>query len=70
VDNARLLADVGAAEMIRSDQFSADVLAEKLAALLSDGGRLSAMGRAARSLARPHAVAAIADRLEELGGAR
>jgi len=69
VDNARLLAAAGGAEMIRSDHVSAERLAGKLAELLADGGRLAAMGRAARALARPRAVADIADRLEELGGA-
>jgi UDP-N-acetylglucosamine--N-acetylmuramyl-(pentapeptide) pyrophosphoryl-undecaprenol N-acetylglucosamine transferase len=70
VDNARLLADAGAAEMIRSDQFSADRLAATLEELLADGARLSVMGRSARTLSRPHAVSAIADRIEELGGVR
>ena len=68
VDNARLLAEAGGAEMIRSDELSAERLAAKLAELLGDGGRLAAMGRAARSLARPRAVADIAERIEELGG--
>jgi UDP-N-acetylglucosamine--N-acetylmuramyl-(pentapeptide) pyrophosphoryl-undecaprenol N-acetylglucosamine transferase len=68
VDNARLLAGSGGAEMIRSDHFSAERLAGSLAELLADGGRLAAMGRAARALARPRAVSEIADRLAELGG--
>jgi UDP-N-acetylglucosamine--N-acetylmuramyl-(pentapeptide) pyrophosphoryl-undecaprenol N-acetylglucosamine transferase len=70
VDNARVLADEGAAEMIPSDQLTPDRLAEQLEALLADGGRLAAMGRAARALARPRAVADIADHIEEVGGAR
>ncbi|HEX9941932.1 MAG TPA: undecaprenyldiphospho-muramoylpentapeptide beta-N-acetylglucosaminyltransferase [Thermoanaerobaculia bacterium] len=73
VDNARLVVDAGGAEMIRSDQLSAlsaEGLAATLEALLADGQRLAAMGRAARSLARPRAVADIADRIEELGGMR
>ena len=70
VDNARLLADAGGAEMIRSDEFSAEKLAGRLEELLADRDRLAAMGRAARSLARPRAVADIADRVEELGGVR
>ncbi|HEY7212975.1 MAG TPA: undecaprenyldiphospho-muramoylpentapeptide beta-N-acetylglucosaminyltransferase [Thermoanaerobaculia bacterium] len=68
VDNARLLAVAGGAEMIRSDHFSAERLAAKLEELLADAGRLAAMGRAARALARPLAVADIADCLAELGG--
>ena len=70
VDNARLLADAGGAEMIRSDEFSAEKLAGRLEELLADRDRLASMGRAARSLARPRAVADIADRVEELGGVR
>lgn len=68
VDNARLLVEAGGAEMIRSDQFSAERLAAVLEELLADGPRLAAMGRAARSLARPRAVADIADRIEALVG--
>jgi UDP-N-acetylglucosamine--N-acetylmuramyl-(pentapeptide) pyrophosphoryl-undecaprenol N-acetylglucosamine transferase len=68
VDNARLLAEAGGAEMIRSDHFTAERLAARLAELLADAGRLAAMGRAARALARPRAVADIADHLAELGG--
>jgi UDP-N-acetylglucosamine:LPS N-acetylglucosamine transferase len=55
--------------MIPSDQLSPDRLAASLQGLLADGGRLVAMGRAARALARPRAAADIAGRLEELGGA-
>jgi UDP-N-acetylglucosamine--N-acetylmuramyl-(pentapeptide) pyrophosphoryl-undecaprenol N-acetylglucosamine transferase len=60
VENARVLADAGAAEMLPSDQVSADRLADLLA------GLLAAMGRAARALARPRAAADIADRVERL----
>jgi UDP-N-acetylglucosamine--N-acetylmuramyl-(pentapeptide) pyrophosphoryl-undecaprenol N-acetylglucosamine transferase len=70
VDNARLIAEAGGAEMIPSNELSADRLAARLEELLADGGRLAAMGQAARSLARPSAVADIADRVEEVGGAR
>jgi UDP-N-acetylglucosamine--N-acetylmuramyl-(pentapeptide) pyrophosphoryl-undecaprenol N-acetylglucosamine transferase len=74
VDNARVLVHEGAAEMIvwdqRSNELSADRLAARLEELLTDGTRLAEMGRAARSLARPRAVADIADRVEEVGGAR
>jgi UDP-N-acetylglucosamine--N-acetylmuramyl-(pentapeptide) pyrophosphoryl-undecaprenol N-acetylglucosamine transferase len=70
VDNARLLVDASGAEMIRSDELSPEKLSDQLAGLLADRSRLAAMGQAARSLARPHAVAAIADRVEELGGVR
>ena len=70
VDNARLLVEAGAAEMVRSDDLSPERLAAALETLLADGDRLAAMGRAARALARPRAAAEIADRVEELGGAR
>jgi UDP-N-acetylglucosamine--N-acetylmuramyl-(pentapeptide) pyrophosphoryl-undecaprenol N-acetylglucosamine transferase len=71
-DNARVLAAAGAAEVLTSRELSADRLAARLLDLLSDpaGERLARMGRAARGLARPRAVADIADRLEELGGHR
>jgi len=66
VDNARLLADAGAAEMLLSDEM--DKLADRLVDLLAAPATLQKMGRAARSLAKPHAVAEIADRMEYLGG--
>jgi UDP-N-acetylglucosamine--N-acetylmuramyl-(pentapeptide) pyrophosphoryl-undecaprenol N-acetylglucosamine transferase len=69
VDNARLLADAGAAELLTTETATPnapDLLAERLAALLGDSARLTRMGQAARGLARPGAVAAIADRLAEL----
>src|SRR5262245_53057867 len=59
VENARVLAAAGGAEMIRSDELSAARLAGKLAELLADGGHLAAMGRAAHALARPRAVSDI-----------
>ena len=68
VDNARVLADSGAAEMLTPDEATPERLADLAGGLLADGGRLSAMGHAARALARPRAVASIADHLEALGG--
>jgi UDP-N-acetylglucosamine--N-acetylmuramyl-(pentapeptide) pyrophosphoryl-undecaprenol N-acetylglucosamine transferase len=70
MDNARLLVEAGGAVVIPSDQFSPERLAEQIEGLLSGGLALEAMGRAARSLARPRAAADIADHLAELGGAR
>jgi len=67
--NAQLLAAAGAAEVISSAELTPDLLADRLAALLGDLPALARMGRAARSLARPRAVADIADRLETLAGA-
>ncbi|HEX3527354.1 MAG TPA: undecaprenyldiphospho-muramoylpentapeptide beta-N-acetylglucosaminyltransferase [Thermoanaerobaculia bacterium] len=66
--NAQLLAAAGAAEVISSADLTPDLLADRLAALLGDLPALARMGRAARSLARPRAVADIADRLEALAG--
>ncbi len=66
--NAQLLAGAGAAEVISSADLTPDLLADRLAALLGDLPGLARMGRSARSLARPHAVADIANRLEALAG--
>jgi UDP-N-acetylglucosamine--N-acetylmuramyl-(pentapeptide) pyrophosphoryl-undecaprenol N-acetylglucosamine transferase len=66
VDNARLLAEAGAAEMQLSDQV--DGLGDRLVELLHAPGTQQRMGHAARSLARPRAVAEIADRMEMLVG--
>ena len=73
MDNARLLVDAGGALVIPSDQFSPERLVEQIVTLFSTGPGLDAMGRAARSLARPRAAADIADHLAEVveqGGAR
>jgi len=70
IDNARLLAEAGAAELLTGEGANPETLAERLGALLADGDRLARMGRAARGLARPGAVAAIADRVTELAERR
>lgn len=67
VDNARVLVNEGAAEMIPSNELTPERLAARLEELLAAGARLAEMGRAARALARPHAVADIADHVEEIG---
>jgi len=69
-DNARLLAAAGGAEVLALPDLEPAPLAARLGALLGDGPRLAAMGRAARALARPDAAAAIAGLLEELAGGR
>ncbi len=69
-DNARRLADAGAAEMLGPDASGDDF--HKLLASLTGRQRLEAMSRAARGLAREGAAATIADRVEHLcseGGA-
>ncbi len=70
IDNARVLADAGAAEMIPSAELTPERLADRLLSLLQDLPRLAGMGTAARGLAHPRAAAEIANRLEELGGIR
>jgi len=69
-DNARLLAAAGGAEVLSLPDLEPAPLAARLGALLGDGPRLAAMGRAARALARPDAAAAIAGLLAELAGGR
>ncbi len=69
-DNARVLAAAGGAEVLALPDLEPAPLAARLGALLADGPRLAAMGRAARALARPDAAAAIAGLLEELAGGR
>jgi UDP-N-acetylglucosamine--N-acetylmuramyl-(pentapeptide) pyrophosphoryl-undecaprenol N-acetylglucosamine transferase len=69
-DNARVLAAAGGAEVLALPDLEPAPLASRLGALLADGPRLAAMGRAARALARPDAAAAIAGLLEELAGGR
>ncbi len=64
--NARALADGGAARLVLSAEATRERLASTLSELLADPSRLAAMGAAARSLARPDAVAAIADEIEAL----
>ncbi len=61
--NARRLAEAGAAAML-PPAATAEDLAEVLAGLLGDRTRLADMARSARSLGRPDAAAAIADRVE------
>lgn len=68
VENARVLAAAGAAEIVAAEDLAAGRLAARLRALLGDGGRLRDMAQAARDLAHPAAVEEIADRIEDLGG--
>ncbi|HTQ81070.1 MAG TPA: glycosyltransferase, partial [Thermoanaerobaculia bacterium] len=70
VENAELLAAAGAAELLVGDGATAEALADRLKNLLGNGERLAEMGRAARRLAKPGAVAAIADELTYLAQRR
>ena len=64
--NARFLADHGAAHLIIQRDLTATLLADLLAALLADRGRLLTMAQAARARANPDAVTRIADACLEL----
>jgi UDP-N-acetylglucosamine--N-acetylmuramyl-(pentapeptide) pyrophosphoryl-undecaprenol N-acetylglucosamine transferase len=64
--NALVLAEAGAAEVLDERELTGARLAARLLALLSEPGRLDAMGERARQFARPDAAAAIADRALEL----
>lgn len=72
VDNARALATAGAAELVTPEEAraGASALAARLSSLLGDREKRTAMARAARSLARPGAAAAMADRLAVLTARR
>ena len=58
--NAEALAAVGAAEIMQENQLDVHELAQRLATLSGDRGRLLAMAEAARSLAKPDAAQTIA----------
>ncbi len=62
--NARLLADAGAAVVLREDELTAQTMADALAELLTDPERLARMAAAARSVARPDAAERLADVVE------
>ncbi len=66
VENARVLAEAGAAEMLTSAELTPESLAGRLGALLADPELLAEMAEEARRLANPGAVEEIADRVEEL----
>jgi UDP-N-acetylglucosamine--N-acetylmuramyl-(pentapeptide) pyrophosphoryl-undecaprenol N-acetylglucosamine transferase len=63
--NARLLADVGAAEVARENQLTVESLAKALEKLLGNPTRLARMAQAAREAAIPDAAERLADVVEE-----
>lgn len=67
-ENANALAAGGAGVVIADAELAADRLAEELAALLDEPGRLHAMSSAARALGRPDAAARVADLVESSAG--
>jgi len=63
--NARLLSDVGAAEVAVEDVLTVDVMSGALEKLLSSPARLARMGAAAHAAAKPDAAEKLADLVEE-----
>lgn len=64
--NAEVAARAGAARLVQERDFAHTDMGALLNGLLADPEELSAMSRAARSLARPDAAAAVADALESV----
>ena len=64
--NARALERVGATCVIEQSGLTPRHLVECVMSLLGDSGKMTRMEQGARSLARPHAAARIADLVEEL----
>lgn len=67
--NARALASAGGALVLTEAETTPQRLSEVLHELSVDHPRLREMGRAARTMARPHAARRIAQRLLSVGGA-
>ena len=67
--NAQVLADVGASEILREDDLTVDSLSGLLAELLGDPARLVRMAAAARSVARPDGAEQLADLVEATAAA-
>ena len=65
-ENARELAEAGAALVVRQGETTPAALAEQVAGLLADRPRRAAMARAMAGLGRPGAARAIVDELEKL----
>ncbi|MFN3352128.1 MAG: undecaprenyldiphospho-muramoylpentapeptide beta-N-acetylglucosaminyltransferase [Brevundimonas sp.] len=62
--NARLLTDVGAAEVLLEDDLTVERLSRAVETMLSDPARLAARATAARSVAIPDAARRLADLVE------
>lgn len=63
--NAKLLSDVGAAEVITEAKFSSAALSETLAAMLSDPEGLRRRAEAAKAVSAPDAAERLADLVEQ-----
>jgi UDP-N-acetylglucosamine--N-acetylmuramyl-(pentapeptide) pyrophosphoryl-undecaprenol N-acetylglucosamine transferase len=68
--NAKYLADVGAAEVARENQLTVASLAGALEKLLGNPARLARMAAAARSVAIPDAAERLADVVEQAARGR
>ena len=66
--NAKLLADVGGAEVARESQLTVASLSNALEKLLTNPARLTRMAAAARSVAIPDAAERLADLVEQTAG--
>lgn len=64
--NAQAMVRIGAAEMLPQAQLTTDTLRTQLLALLTNPAHLGAMSQAARSAAKPHALADIGNRIAAL----
>ena len=67
-ENARWMADAGAATIVRDSELGPAELQRLVDELLGDDRRLKAMGEAGRSLARPDAARRVADELLNAAG--
>jgi UDP-N-acetylglucosamine--N-acetylmuramyl-(pentapeptide) pyrophosphoryl-undecaprenol N-acetylglucosamine transferase len=63
--NAKLLTDVGAAEVATEDVLTVEVMAQALNTLLTSPARMARMAAAAHSVARPDAAERLADLVEK-----
>ncbi len=64
--NAEVMRRAGASELIDEKDLTGVALADRVAALVSDGSKLRSMAASARALAKPEAASTIADRALEL----
>jgi len=69
-ENARALERVGGAELVADAIFDAQMLIDTADRLLDADGVLDTMRDSVRSVARPDAASAVADLVEQYGGAR
>lgn len=63
-ENARVLADAGAAEVVREDALDREALTALIGNLVAQPARLASMAAAARAVARPDAADRLADLVE------